>query len=116
MAYLTLKKSLPANLIKKPIGVTTKKKITPITIGEITAPSNIPNLNHNRFNGVNNLEFSKPRDKKIIAMTNDQILIWPPLIKGQEPKIKNTKKKTKPKLLFELIFILDLFNIFFNFG
>ena len=43
-------------------------------------------------------------------MTN-QILISPPFFIGQKPKIKNTMKKTKPKFLFELVFILDFRSI-----
>ena len=41
----------------------------------------------------------------------DQILgdsLW---VKGQMLTTKKIKKKTKPKFLFELIFILDLINI-----
>ena len=44
------------NLIKKPVGVTIRKNIIPITIGEIILPKNIPNLNHIIFKGVNILE------------------------------------------------------------
>ena len=49
-----------------PIGVTTKKKTKPITIGEMNFPNSKPNLNHNLLRGVNKLEFAKPRIKKII--------------------------------------------------
>ena len=76
------------------------------------APNSIPNLNHNRFSGVNSLEFIKDKNRKTTAITIDQVLAWPPLIKGQRLIIKNTKKKTKPKFLFELILILDLYDIF----
>ena len=38
----------------------------------------------------------------------DQINTEDPEVKGHKPIIKNTAKKTKPKLLFELIFTLDL--------
>ena len=47
------------------MGVTTKKKIIPITNGEITLPKKIPNLNQILFNGVNIFEFKKPKIKKI---------------------------------------------------
>ena len=67
--YFKFNKSLPNNLIIKPIGVTTKKNITPITNGETTLPKIIPNLNHNLFNGAKNLEFKTPKTKK----TKDKI-------------------------------------------
>ena len=51
--------------MNKPIGVTTRKKIIAITIGEIIPPKKIPNLNHNLFKGVKNFEFIKPKNKKI---------------------------------------------------
>ena len=35
------------------MGVTTKKKTKPITIGDIIFPSKIPNLIHNLFKNVN---------------------------------------------------------------
>ena len=38
------------------MGVTTKKKTKPITIGDTMFPKIIPNLNHNLFNGVRILE------------------------------------------------------------
>ena len=57
------------------IGVTTKKNIIPITIGEIIFPKSKPNLNHILLNGFNNFEFNRPKTKKIIEITKDQILI-----------------------------------------
>ena len=57
----------------------------PITIGEMIKPKNIPNFDHNMFNGVNNLEFIKPKIKNIIAITIDQILSEPSFNKG--PKL-----------------------------
>ena len=88
------------------MGVTTRKKIIPITIGATTAPSAIPNLNHNLFNGVNIFEFINPKTKKIAEIIADQTLIGSSCtIKGQILIIKKTTKKTKPKLLLELIFI-----------
>ena len=95
------------------MGVTTKKKITPITIGATIAPKIIPNLNQSLFNGVKNLEFVNPKIKKIKEIIADQILIKSPDINGHKLIIKNTTKKTKPKLRFELIFILDLYDILF---
>ena len=53
-----------------------------MTIGEKKLPNNIPNLNQILFNGVRIFEFSSPKIKKIIAITKDQILIFPSLNKG----------------------------------
>ena len=92
------------------VGVTTKKNIILITIGEITLPNNIPILNHILFKGVNIFEFNIPKIKKTIEIINDQYLISLPFNKGQIAIIKNTVKKTMPKLLFELILILLFFT------
>ena len=71
-------------------------------------PKRIPNLNHNLFNGVKNLEFKTPKTKK----TKDKIithnLISDSYFKGHKAIIKNTTKNTNPKLRFDEIFILDL--------
>ena len=83
----------------------------PITIGATMEPKKKPNLHHSIFNGVNNFEFTKPKIKKIIAITIDQILIGLSFNKGHKLIIKNTKKKSKPKLRFELILALDLLDI-----
>ena len=93
------------------MGVITRKKTTPITIGAIMAPKIIPNLNQSLFNGVNSFEFINPKIKKTKEMIVDQILIGSPFVKGHKLTIKKTTKKTKPKFLFELICILDLDNI-----
>ena len=95
------------------MGVITRKKTMPITIGAIKDPNKIPNLNHNKFKGVNNLELIIPKVKKIKDIITDQILTSPLFNKGQEAIIKKTTKKTIPKLLFELILILDLFCMVF---
>ena len=58
------------------IGVTTKKKISPITNGDTTFPNKIPNLNHSLFSGVRTNELIKPRIRKIIETDKDQILIF----------------------------------------
>ena len=55
----------------KPMGVTTKKKTKPITIGETTLPICMPILNHNKLNGVKTLEFKRPKVKKITEITSD---------------------------------------------
>ena len=48
-------KSFLNSLTSIPIGVTTKKKTKPITIGDIIFPSKNPNLTHNLFKNVNKL-------------------------------------------------------------
>ena len=92
------------------VGVTTKKNIIPITIGDMMFPSNIPILNHILFKGVNSFEFIIPKNKKINEITNDQYLISLSFISGQVAIIKKTIKKTIPKLLFEPILILLFFT------
>ena len=56
------------------MGVTTKKNIKSITIGEITFPKNNPNLNHNLFNGLRIFELNNPKNKKIKETINGQII------------------------------------------
>jgi len=53
------------------VGVTTKKNIMPIIIGEIIFPNKIPNLNQTLFNGFNNLEVRNA--KSIIVKKNNKI-------------------------------------------
>ncbi len=111
MSFFNPNKFFPINLIIKPIGVTTKKKTIPITIGEIKFPRKIPNLNHILFKGVNICEFIDPNKRKITEIINVHILNSPPLISGQKDSIKKNTKKTKPKFLFDEILILFvLFN------
>ena len=88
-----------------PIGVITKKKTTPMATGATIAPKIIPNLNHSLFNGVSSCEFINPKTKKTEEIIADQILTGSSFVKGQVLTIKKTMKKTKPKFLFELIFI-----------
>ena len=57
--------SFPNILIKIPIGVTTKKKIIPITIGETIFPNNKPNFNQILFKGDKIAELINPKTKKI---------------------------------------------------
>jgi len=90
-----------------PIGVTTKKKITLITKGDIILPKKIPNLNQILFNGVSKVDFNRPNIKKIKLIINDQILISLLFNNGNNETIK----KTSPKLLLELTLISFLFNI-----
>ena len=49
----------------KPMGVTTKKNINPMTTGETNFPNKRPNFIHNLFNGVNIFEFIKANTKKM---------------------------------------------------
>ena len=64
------------------MGVTTKKKIKPITIGDIIFPSKIPNLIHNLFKDVNKLGLIIVIIKNTKDTVIDQILIVPLDIKG----------------------------------
>ena len=75
-----------------PIGVTTKKNITLITIGEIIFPKNIPNLNQIWLKGVKTLELTNPRIKKIKEIISDHTLKLPSLTIGYIDINKNTKK------------------------
>ena len=103
-----LNKSFFKNLIKIPIGVTTKKYIIPITKGDTTLPNKIPSLNQILFNGVNMFEFNKPKARKIKEITKDQTLISPSFNNGNIDIIRKNTKKTIPKLLFVPILILLL--------
>ena len=64
-------------LTSTPIGVTTKKKTKPITIGDIIFPSKIPNWIHNLFMNVNKLGLIIVIIKNIEDKTTDQILMSP---------------------------------------
>ena len=75
------------------------------------APKIIPNLNQILFNGVNKFDFIKPKIKKTKETIMAQILIWSPCKRGHRLITIKTKKKTKPKLLFEPIFILEFEDI-----
>ena len=87
------------------VGVTTKKNIIPIIIGEMIFPRKIPNLNQILFKGVSNFEFINPKIKKKKDIINDHNLKFSLFMIGYKAIIKNTKKNTKPKLRFEPIFI-----------
>ena len=77
-------------------------------------PKNKPNLNHNLFNGVKIFEFNKPKIKKLIEKISGIIFICSKSpLKDQKDIIKKTTKKTRPKLLFDPILILELDNIIF---
>ena len=69
-------------LTSSPIGVTTKKKNKPITIGDIILPSKIPNLIHSLFKYVNKLGLIIVIIKNTKDKITDQILIGPFDIKG----------------------------------
>ena len=109
--FFKFKTSLPNNLTKNDVGVTTKKNTTPIIIGDTIFPSSIPNLNQSLFNGVKIDEFKQPRIRNIIDMISDQTLKSSSFNVGYNEIIKKIIKKTIPKLLLELILVFFLFNI-----
>ena len=99
------------------MGVTTKKKIIPITNGETIFPRIRPNLNHATFNGDSNFEFFKPNIKKITEINSKNKFNSFPLFNGHKDKIKKNIQKTIPKFRFVPIFIFELFtklNIIFK--
>tara|TARA_B100000700_G_C14921585_1_gene797332 strand:- start:335 stop:712 length:378 start_codon:yes stop_codon:yes gene_type:complete len=102
---LILSKSLPNKRIIKPIGVTTIKNTTPMIRGEIIDPNIVPNLNHNLFKGVKDLEFKAPKTKKTKDKIKAHNLKSPWDFKGHNDIIKKTKKNKNPKLLFDEILI-----------
>ena len=85
------------------IGVTTKKKIIPIIIGENIFPKNKPNLNQSLFKGDKIFDFSSPKTKKIKDAISDHALIGPSIKRGNKAIIKKTIKNTIPKDLLELM-------------
>ena len=93
-----------------PIGVTTKKKTKPITIGEMNFPNSKPNLNHNLFKGLKTLELINPSIKKVKDTNNDQILMSLSFKRGNKEITKKTTKKTIPKLRLDPIFIVFSFK------
>jgi hypothetical protein len=64
------------------MGVTTKKKTKPITIGDIIFPRKIPNWIHNLFKNVNKLGLPQVIIRNTKDNNTDQILIVPFDIKG----------------------------------
>jgi hypothetical protein len=64
------------------MGVTTKKKTKPITIGDIIFPRKIPNWIHDLFKNVNKLGLIIVINKNTKDKTIDQILITPPDLSG----------------------------------
>tara|TARA_B110000503_G_scaffold73084_1_gene112948 strand:+ start:201 stop:569 length:369 start_codon:yes stop_codon:yes gene_type:complete len=111
LPFFKFSKFLPKALIIRDVGVTIIKKTIPITIGDTKLPNIIPNLNQILFNGVRIFEFCSPKIKKIIAIINDQTLMFPSLNKGNIEIIKKNRKKTIPKLLFVPILILLFFKL-----
>ena len=102
MSFLfNFNKSFLNNFIIIPVGVTTPKKTKAIIIGETILPSNIPNLNHNKFNGVRIDELTNPKIKKTNEVIKAQSLYPSLLIRGYKVIIKKRTKKTNPKFLFE---------------
>ena len=94
-----------------PVGVTTRKKTIPITIGDTIFPRSNANLNHNLFNGVKKFELINPKNKKTNDIYKDQLLICCPSIKGHNDIIANTAKKTNPKLRLEPILTCEFLGI-----
>jgi hypothetical protein len=91
------------------MGVTTKKKTKPITMGDIIFPSNIPNLIHNLFKYVNKLGLIMVIMKNIKDNIIDQILITPPDFNGYKPIIRKKIKNNIPKVILSLGLILTKF-------
>ena len=82
-------------------------------MGDIKFPNKIPNLNQILFKGDKIGEFSRPKIKKTIDTTTDQVFIFSSLSRGNIDIIKKTIKKTIPKLLFDeiLIFLEFIINL-----
>ena len=72
-------------------------------MGDTMEPKRIPNLNHNLFNGVKNLEFKTPKTKKTKDKIKAHNLKSPCDFKGHNDITKKTTKNKKPKLLFDEI-------------
>ena len=64
------------------MGVTIRKKITPIIKGLKIFPKKRPNLNQMMFKEVRILEFKIPKIKKNKEITKDQYLILSSFING----------------------------------
>ena len=98
------------------MGVTIKKNIMLITIGEIKLPRNNPNLNQIKLRGLSNFELIIPKIKKIIDVEKNHKFIFSPFFNGHNEIIKKNMKKTIPKLLFDPNLIFEFFiQIVFNF-
>ena len=94
-----------------PIGVTTKKNITPMTKGETILPKNIPNLNQTLLRGVKIGDLSNPNIRNIIDVIKAHNLISSLLINGYKAIRRKKIKKTIPKLLLEPILASKFFMI-----
>ena len=79
------------------MGVTTKKNIMLITIGEIKLPRNNPNLNQIKLRGLSNFELIIPKIKKIIDVEKNHKFIFPPFFKGHNEIIKKKYEKNYTK-------------------
>ena len=67
-------------------------------------PKKKPNFIHKIFSGVNIEELIRPNNKKNKAINKNSIFKSFPFNIGHKEKIKNTIKKTIPKLRLELFF------------
>ena len=79
------------------VGVTVKKNIIPIIIGETIAPRNEPSLNHNLFGRINALGRKIAKKKKINAIMQAHRCIFFPNHKGYKLIIIKTAAKVRPK-------------------
>ncbi len=110
--FFKFKTSFLNNLKIKPVGVTIKKKIIPITTGEIILPKILPIFIHSLFKGVSNFEFFIPNKRKIKDIAIAHILGSPLLLIGHKEIIRKTTKNNIPKLLFEgNLVLIFMFNI-----
>ena len=91
-----------------------QKKIIAIITGETIFPNKIPSLNQKMFKGVKSLELQRPSIRKIREIRIAHNLYVSLFSKGQNAIIIKTIKKTKPKLLFELLFIFIFLLIINN--
>ena len=89
--------SLPSKRIIIPVGVTVKKNIIPMIIGETMAPRNEPSLNHNLFGRINTLGRKIAKKKKMNAIIQAQRCIFFPNHKGYKLIITKNAAKTRPK-------------------
>ena len=71
-----------------------------MTMGATILPRSSPNFTQTKFSGLSNLEFSKPKTKKVSEIGIGQILKGSPFKIGHAAIIAKTMQKSMPKLLF----------------
>ena len=84
--------SLPSKRIIIPVGVTVKKNIIPMIIGERMAPRNEPSLNHNLLGRINALGRKIAKKRKMNAIMQAHRCIFFPNHKGYKLIIKKNEK------------------------